>query len=32
MNPIGDASINLLQGWLNGLSRRQGAISRAIQS
>lgn len=30
MNPIGDASINLLQGWLNGLSRRQGAISNNI--
>jgi flagellar basal-body rod protein FlgB len=30
MNPIGDQSVNLLQGWLNGLSRRQGAISNNI--
>ena len=30
MNPIGDASVNLLHGWLNGLSRRQGAISNNI--
>jgi flagellar basal-body rod protein FlgB len=30
MNPIGDSSVNLLAGWLNGLSRRQGAISNNI--
>jgi len=30
MNPIGDTSINMLQGWLHGLSQRQGAISNNI--